>query len=141
MITKGLFSCSRLNWKTPQKLYEELNKEFNFDFDPCPPDPKFNGLTVDWGNRNFVNPPYGRGIINWIRKGYRESKKGKLVVFLIPARTDTIWFQHYVFKADQIYFLKGRLKFDDAENSAPFPSCIAIFTGKKADRMKKIPKA
>ena len=65
----------------------------------------------------------------WIAKGYKEWKKGKTVVFLIPSRTDTKWWHEYCMKASEIRFIKGRLKFDDQENSAPFPSAIVIFKG------------
>jgi len=73
-----------------------------------------------------MNPPYGREIVDWIKKAYEESKKGKLVVCLIPSRTDTQWWHKYITKADSIHFIKGRLKFIQ-NNSAPFPSCIVIF--------------
>jgi hypothetical protein len=79
------------------------------------------------GGANYVNPPYGRGIGAWIEKGYAEYLKGKTVVFLIPSRTDTRWWHDYCMKADEIRFIKGRLKFDDQENSAPFPSAIVVF--------------
>ena len=127
MFNKSLFSSMRLDWKTPQHLYDELNREFNFDFDPCPSDPEFDGLSIEWGQRNFVNPPYGNQIKYWIKKGYEEHQKGKVVVFLIPSRTDTSYWHEYIMEADEIRFIQGRLKFGDSKNSAPFPSCIAIF--------------
>lgn len=117
-------------WLTPPELYESLHKEFNFDFDPCPTNPKFNGLEIEWKNRNFVNPPYGNQIKYWIKKGYEESLKDKLVVFLIPSRTDTRYWHDYIMKADEIRFIKGRLHFSE-KGPAPFPSCIAIFNIKK----------
>ena len=64
----------------------------------------------------FCNPPYGRQITDWVRKGYEESKKpGTLVVMLIPARTDTSYFHDYIFhgKADEVRFIRGRLTFTD----------------------------
>jgi hypothetical protein len=121
------FSSQRLNWKTPKLFYKELNKKFHFDFDPCPSKPKFNGLEIEWGKVNFCNPPYGRELPKWIKKGYEEWKKGKTVVFLIPSRTDTKWWHDYCMKASEISFIKGRLKFDEYKNSAPFPSCLVIF--------------
>lgn len=121
------FSSFRSDWRTPKGLYQELDAEFNFDFDPCPTNPQFDGLNVDWGSRNFVNPPYGRQITAWIKKGYEEAKKGKLVVFLVPSRTDTKWWHEYLMKADEIRFIQGRLKFDNYKTSAPFPSAIVIF--------------
>lgn len=124
------FSSLRLDWKTPKALYAELNKEFNFTFDPCPTDPCFDGLSIEWGQSNFVNPPYGQEIPKWIKKGYEESQKGKLVVFLIPSRTDTRWWHDYVMKGE-IRFIKGRLHFDDHKNAAPFPSAVVVFRGEQ----------
>ena len=128
------FSSVNPNWRTPNGVYVELDAEFHFDFDPCPTNPTFDGLTIAWGKSNFVNPPYGRQIGKWIRKGYEEAQKGKRVVFLIPSRTDTRWWHDYIMKAHEIRFIRGRLKFlspdfANAPNSqgAPFPSCVAIF--------------
>ena len=127
-INKALFSSLRLDWGTPKEVYEMLNEEFKFTFDPCPKNPKFDGLKINWRKRNFVNPPYGREIYKWIKKGFEENKKGKLVVFLIPSRTDTRWWHRFIMKADEIRFIRGRLKFEGYEGgSAPFPSCIVIF--------------
>lgn len=131
MFNKGLFSSARLDWKTPKATYDALNAEFHFDFDPCPAKPAFDGLAIEWHARNFVNPPYGREIRKWIKKGYEESLKGKLVVFLIPSRTDTAFWHDYVMKADEIRFIRGRLRFDEYRGGAPFPSCIAVFKGDK----------
>ena len=116
----------RLDWKTPKSVYQILNAEFGFDFDPCL---NFDGLASEWGHVNFVNPPYGRGIGKWIKKGYSESKKGKTVVFLIPSRTDTAWWHNYCMKATEIRYIRGRL--DDGQNIAPFPSAVVIFKANK----------
>src|SRR5204862_3420482 len=97
----------------------------------CPEKPKINGLEIEWGDTNFVNPPYGKGINEWIQKGFQESREGKTVVFLIPSRTDTHWWHNYMMKADEIRFIRGRLRFDDQKNPAPFPSAIVIFRPKK----------
>jgi len=126
-FNKHLFSSKRLDWKTPKGLLNDLEAEFGKLFDPCPPEPDFDGLKIDWKEKNFVNPPYGREIGKWIKKGYEESKKGKLVVFLIPSRTDTKWWHDYVMEADTIKFIKGRLKFDEHKTGAPFPSALVIF--------------
>ena len=125
----NLFKSQRLDWNTPKAVYQILNAEFNFDFDPCPKDPKFNGLKIEWGKRNFVNPPYGREIVVWVDKGIKEYKKGKTVVFLIASRTDTRWWHKLMNHATEIRFIKGRLKFDEHKNSAPFPSAIVILNG------------
>lgn len=87
-------------WLTPPELYKQLSNEFNFDFDPCPyPLPEgFDGLTCEWGKRNYVNPPFGsilhkgpndkkpkkKGPTAWVRKSIEEFKKGKLVVLVYP---------------------------------------------------------
>ena len=123
------FSSVRMDWKTPKAVYQVLDSEFRFNFDPCPPRPDFDGLGIEWGGANYVNPPYGRELPLWVKKAYDEWKKGKTVVMLIPSRTDTRWWHDYVMAADEIRFIKGRLKFDDQRNSAPFPSAIIIFRG------------
>lgn len=128
-FNRKLFSSVDLNWQTPDNVYEELNKEFCFDYDPCPNQPFTDGLNESWGKCNFVNPPYGREVGKWLKKGYEEWQKGKTVVFLIASRTDTKWWHEYVMKATEIRFIKGRLKFKGAKNSAPFPSAIIIFKG------------
>lgn len=137
MITKGLMSSNTDEWATPIKFYEELNKEFKFTLDPCATkenhkcDKYFskneNGLEQSWvGHRVFMNPPYGREISKWVEKAYNENKKGTFIVCLLPARTDTRWFHNYIYKQHEIRFLKGRLKFNDGKQSAPFPSMIVI---------------
>lgn len=121
------FSSQKMDWKTPKAVYQILDAEFSFDHDPCPPNYTVDGLTSEWGGANYVNPPYGRELPLWIAKGYAEYQKGKTVVFLTPSRTDTRWWHDYCMKATEIRFIKGRLKFDEHENSAPFPSAIVIF--------------
>lgn len=128
MLSRVLFSSASGNWTTPRELYAELDREFHFDFDPCPSNPTFDGLIVEWGKSNYVNPPYGREIGLWLAKGVLEWNEGKTVVFLIPSRTDTKWWHTYVMKADEIRFIKGRLKFSNHKNSAPFPSAIVVFS-------------
>jgi len=123
------FSSLRLNWQTPKAVYQVLDAEFGFDCDPCPHQPKGDGLKSEWAQCNFVNPPYGRELPKWIKKGFEQWQQGKTVVFLIPSRTDTRWWHEYCMKATEIRFIKGRLRFDDQKNSAPFPSAIVIFKG------------
>jgi len=138
-MNKTLFSSKKHDWETPQDLYEELNKEFNFNLDPCSSDSNHkcdkyftiedNGLEQDWRGHNvFVNPPYGRQIKHWVEKSYNEGQKpNTTVVMLIPARTDTRYFHDYIYHKAEIRFIKGRLKFSNSKNSAPFPSMIVIF--------------
>ena len=141
MITKGLMSSNTDEWATPRLFYEELNEEFNFTLDPCCTKENHkcekyytkedDGLTKSWKNeRVFMNPPYGKEIIKWVEKAYSESKKGTLIVCLLPARTDTKWFHEFIYKKHEIRFIKGRLKFNDGKQSAPFPSMLVIMRGK-----------
>ena len=137
-----MFSSKTGEWTTPQDFFDKLNWRFGpFDLDPCANcttakcanffTEADDGLAKDWGGfTSFVNPPYGRGIEAWIKKSYEESrKKDTRVVMLIPARTDTKYWHQYVMKADEVYFIKGRLKFGDSDNSAPFPSAVVVFDG------------
>ena len=104
------------DWGTPKYFYDELNQEFNFDYDPCPlrfEDTDFDGLKVDWGDRNYINPPYDRKLKPlFVEKALAESNKGKLCVLLLPVSTSTKLF-HEVIKpnAKEIRFIKGRLPF------------------------------
>ena len=125
--TSLFFSSLKQDGKTPTDLYEKLDKEFHFDFDPCPPDADFNGLEIEWRKRNFANPPYDQQKL-WVKKAYEESLKNKICVLLLPARTDTKLFHEIILPfAKEIRFIKGRLKFQQYKNSAPFPSMIVIF--------------
>ena len=104
------------DWKTPEWLYNKLNEEFNFDCDPCPLRnniDKFNGLTFEWGQRNFINPPYSRKLKEaFIKKAYTESQKGKLCVMLLPVSTSTKIFHEIILPNAEIRFLQGRVKFE-----------------------------
>jgi site-specific DNA-methyltransferase (adenine-specific) len=127
-MNRILFSSACDNWSTPKDVYDKLDAEFHFDFDPCPlaEKPEFDGLSAEWGKSNFVNPPYSN-IKAWVAKCYNESMKGNLVCLLIPSRTDTAYWHDYVMRASEIRFIRGRLKFGGSKNSAPFPSCIVVF--------------
>src|SRR3990167_10585360 len=133
MNTQILFSAKSVHWSTPKEVYSELNKEFNFDFDPCPLQSEdTTWLLKEWNGNVFINPPYNN-IKNFIEKSLIELKKGNInvAVFLIPSRTDTKWWHDYCMKGE-IRFIKGRLKFGNSKNSAPFPSVIVIFRDRKS---------
>lgn len=135
-----MFSSKTDLWETPQDLFDELNDEFGFDIDVCatPENAKCekyytkenNGLDQPWYGVVWCNPPYGREIGKWVRKAYETNfRENNYIVMLLPARTDTKWFHEYIYKNKrvEIRFLKGRLKFGNSKNSAPFPSMIVIF--------------
>jgi len=140
-----LFSSESEEWATPQDFFDALNAEFNFTLDPCatPENAKCakyftrsdNGLAQSWdGEVVFCNPPYGREISKWVEKAARTRGT---VVMLIPARTDTKYFHDYIYHKAEIRFVRGRLKFGYALNSAPFPSMVVIFNRHAAPEASK----
>src|SRR5688572_2355972 len=131
------FSSATDDWATPQWLFDALHREFAFTLDPCATRenakcPRFfnrddDGLLQNWGDEVvFMNPPYGAMISRWMWKAYDSARKGATVVCLVPARTDTAWWHRYAMRGE-VRLLRGRLKFGNATNSAPFPSAIVIF--------------
>lgn len=124
MKCKVFLSKNTDDWKTPSFIYDKF-KEMGY-FDPCPFESSFDGLKIEWKDKNFVNPPYSRLKI-WIEKSILEHQKGRDVVLLIPARTDTKAFKLLFDYGCQIYFITGRLKFND-KGTAPFPSMICRLT-------------
>ena len=138
MNTELMFSSATGEWETPQDLFDRLDALYHFNLDVCatPENAKCeryftkeqDGLSKNWGGYcAWCNPPYGREIGAWVRKGYESAKEpGTTVVMLLPARTDTRWFHEYCRFGDVI-FLKGRLKFGGNANPAPFPSMIVKF--------------
>ncbi len=135
-FNRSLFSSQTSEWSTPQDLFDALDAEFHFTLDVCSnrtnhkanPLPTFGALLANWTGVCWMNPPYGREIGKWVRKAWESSQAGATVICLLPSRTDTRWWHDYVMKASEIRFIKGRLKFGGAKNSAPFPSAIVVFT-------------
>jgi hypothetical protein len=126
------YKTFNINERTPSGFFNQLDEEFHFDFDPCPlkDNPDFDGLLIDWGKRCYINPPYGKAIRGWLEKALLEIQKGntELAVFLLPSYTDVKWFHEVLLpKAYEIRFLKGRLKFGEHSNTAPFANLIAVF--------------
>jgi phage N-6-adenine-methyltransferase len=131
-----MFSSETDMWATPQSYFDRLNRIYRFGTDVCatPENAKcekfyteaMNGLEQKWEGVCWMNPPYGREIGEWMRKAYESSLEGAVVVCLVPARTDTAWWHDYAMKG-QIEFIRGRLKFGTAKNSAPFPSALVVF--------------
>ena len=131
------FSCATVEWETPQWLFDELAWIYGgFTLDPCATSENAkcerfftradDGLAQPWDGKVFCNPPYGREIGQWVEKAHAVSLTGALVVCLLPARTDTRWWQDYA-RRGHVWFPRGRLKFGQARNSAPFPSAIVTF--------------
>ncbi len=130
------FKSLKQDWGTPKEFYDKLNEEFGFDFDPCPKSNYLNGGSVNGKKLILLTPPYtSKEQDLFIKKGFEEWKKGKTVVFLIPARTDTKRFHDYLLPYAEIRFIKGRLKFEGAKFTAPFPSMVCILRGSKRSKI------
>jgi len=134
------------NWETPKDLYNELNDEFKFDHDPCPIcfgeiTEDNDGLLNKWGKSNYINPPYSKKLKEaFVIKAIEESKNGNLCVMLLPVSTSTYLFHDHIQpNADEIRFIKGRVKFigtntfgEKVSNKVGMhDSMIVIFKGKK----------
>lgn len=154
MKSTVVFSRASDEWRTPADLFAALDAEFSFDLDaaatadnalclyyrgPDHPTPHFrNGLVFDWAPSTFLNPPYSQ-CKSFVAKAAEEAGKGCTVVALLPARTDTRWWHAHIWDHTthrprpgvEIRFLRGRLKFSDSENSAPFPSAVVVFRGQR----------
>lgn len=101
------------DWATPDYILNPLNEEFHFDHDPCPLQHEEDGLSTEWGNSNFINPPYSRKLKEaFVNKAVEESKKGKTCVLLLPVSTSTKLFHDVILpNAKDIRFVRGRIKF------------------------------
>jgi site-specific DNA-methyltransferase (adenine-specific) len=137
-ISPVLYSSASLEWPTPGDFFARLNPEFGFTLDPCATRqnakcPTFytkadNGLDQDWGQHTvFCNPPYDRDIGEWAKKCYQAAEAGATIVLLVHARTDTRYFHDWIYGKAELRFVRGRLKFGDGKQSAPFPSLVAIY--------------
>lgn len=137
-------SGERNEWSTPQALFDKLNVEFHFTLDACATTENAkckrfftredDGLAQDWGGFRasvWCNCPYGHEIGEWIRSAWEQSFKGATVVCLIPSRTDTVYWHCYVMHADEIRFIRGRVKFGGMKDNAPFASSLVIFHGRR----------
>lgn len=138
MDKKACFTSNSDEWYTPDSLYDELYRRYGFTLDPCGCEESHkcekyynindDGLSKSWSyERVFCNTPYS-DIKSWVKKAHDEIlyNNCKIVVLLLPARTDTRWFHDYIYNKFDIIFLKGRIKFSGSKNSAPFPSMLVI---------------
>lgn len=109
------------NWATPKALYDELDAEFNFDYDPCPLNGT-GGLEGEWGQRNFINPPYSRGLKEaFVIKAIEQAKKGRLCVLLLPVSTSTkLFHDHIKPTAKEIRFIRGRVAFSGTNTKGEY---------------------
>jgi hypothetical protein len=118
--------------QTPDELYEWLDKEFEFDFDPCPYNSDFDGLDreIPWGECNWINPPFSN-IRGFLERAVEEQAQGKTSVVLCPARTETKYVHELVFPhVNTIKFLKGRVCFKGFKNALPTSLWVLCFRAK-----------
>jgi phage N-6-adenine-methyltransferase len=141
------------NWATPQDYFDKVAQLYAFTLDACADSnnkkaplyygldhsdaTRRDGLAGDWTadageGAVWLNPPYGRTIGDWMHKAVAESDRGATVVCLVPARTDTAWFQDTALARVAtgravVTFVRGRLKFGGQKNAAPFPSALVVF--------------
>jgi phage N-6-adenine-methyltransferase len=142
------------NWGTPDWLFDLLDREFHFCVDAAALiknakcnhyyDPLNDALCGNWYENAktlsieptfYLNPPYSAGNIDkFMAKALEESQKGAVVVCLVPCATDTKWWHKYAMKAQEIRFIKGRVRFvgfdeegKQVKNSPTFSSCVVIF--------------
>lgn len=127
MRSNVVLSHSSDDWATPKFIYHQAMKKGMFD--PCPLGCfGFDGLVIEWGSSNFVNPPYSK-LRKWVEKSIQEHEKGKSVIMLIPARTDTKAFKMLYDYGSVINLITGRLCFGDGNKPAPFPCMIVELIG------------
>lgn len=143
-MDKVLLSTGKDDWETPQWLFDKLNEKYHFNLDAAATDANHkcenyfteedNALTQDWSRFGvvFCNPPYSKKANQdaWVKKCFEEAKKGTLVVALLPARTDTKRFHDYCLGKASIYFIEGRLHFEQngvALGPSTFPSMICVW--------------
>ena len=123
-------------WITPPDLYKKLDDEFHFDFDPCPYPYKVDGIGIDWGTSNYVNPPFRKadainshGPTDFVRKAIEENKKGKQVVLILPVQS----YVNMLVGAGAELRSVGRVKWIDAiskrECVGPSSVCLFILRG------------
>ncbi len=136
-FNKEKFKSGSEEYETPINIFEPLNKEFGFTLDVSASDKNkkcdnyfdknIDALKQDWiGEICWMNPPYGNKLQKFVRKAYSESKKGCVIVGLIPAKTNTVWW-HECINSEEVRFIKGRPKFNDMKYGYPFPLAIVIW--------------
>jgi len=136
MVSKVVHSRKTDEYVTPWNLYDELNKEFNFDLDVAATHENAkcrlyytkeeDGLLCKWGGSVWCNPPYSKNYA-WCEKAFRERRNCENIVMLLPSRTDTKWWHEFVMRAYERRFIKGRVHFNELPFGAPFPSVIVVW--------------
>jgi phage N-6-adenine-methyltransferase len=134
-------------WETPAWLFGALDAEFHFTVDVAAQSwnakcaqyftPDDDAIEQPWTGVCWLNPPYGSGLDDWLAKAWAAAQCGATVVALVPARTDARWFHDYGLLADELRFIRGRLKFS-AAGRAPFASIVLVFRPERAGVFPRI---
>ena len=154
MVSKALLTSAWHEWGTPAKIFGPLQEEFGpFTLDACASAwnakaPKYftkeqDGLKQQWSGRVWLNPPYGKGLGEWLGSAWSSTAHGpqyghaELVVAIVPSRTDTSWWHQWVIGKAEIRFLYGRFRFEKEDGSktrrCPFPVSVLIYRPKGVD--------
>jgi phage N-6-adenine-methyltransferase len=142
------FKSNKIEYSTPIKLFDVLNKEFNFTLDVCAlPEnfkcnkyftPEIDGLIQDWKGVCWMNPPFNKDLKKWVLKAHSESKKhNSIVCCLIPVRSNTIWWKDVCLEAE-IRFIVGEVNFNDLDRGLWLPMCFMIFGTKNKGKFSYI---
>lgn len=144
-----MVSSKSNEWATPDNLFNELDRTFSFTLDPCSTDQNAkckkhytiddDGLSKSWQNEVvFMNPPYGGHTRDWLQKAEDERHNGAVTVCLIVSATDRTYWHDIIDKsADEIWFMRGRVKFGGKKTTAPFASAVVIFRPNSQRRIVK----
>lgn len=136
-FNSGKFSSDSTEWGTPDSIWKPLDSEFHFTLDVCATSENAkcqrfiskedDALTKQWEGSCWMNPPYGRQMIQWLKKALQESKRGVVTVALILAKTNTGWWHDIIIPNCEVRFVRGRPKFNNAKHGLPFPLAVVIF--------------
>lgn len=142
-------TSDKQDWETPQELFDSLDVEFDFELDAFASDTNAkcknyftegdDAFKQDWTKYRsiYINPPYTSRVQDKVLKKVMDTINhpdwSGVIVLLLPARTDTKRWHDYIFnKADDIRFLRGRLKFEVdgvPKGSSTFPSAVIVYRG------------
>lgn len=130
------FKSATNEWPTPDTLWKPLDDEFGFTLDVCATDenakcPRYytradDGLAQPWSGVCWMNPPYGREMVAWLKRANAEKANGVTTVALIPSRTNTGWW-HDIVMPNEVRFVRGRPKFGNADQGLPWPLAVVVF--------------
>lgn len=145
-LIASMVSSKSNEWATPTKLFNKLNEEYKFTLDPCSTHENHkckkyytiedDGLLKSWAKEVvFINPPYGGHTKKWLWKAMEESHRNKATcVLLIVSATDRSYWHDIIYPhAQEVLFLRGRIKFGDSKTTAPFASALVEFNPSKKD--------